>query len=109
MTSKKCLTPEWQGGVISFGVTVLGMIQSVVRYLFLPFAVCGIVIAARKYPAASGVIGVTVLYYLIPGTVGHTEIRYMVPMHGLLTVFAGVGVVWLLSRLRGARGSLRAD
>lgn len=109
VTSKKCLTPEWQGGVIGFYVTALGMIQSVVRYLFLLFVVCGIVIAARRYPAATGVMGVTVLYYLIPGTVGHAEIRYMLPMHGLLTVFAGVGVIWLLSRLRGTPGSLRAD
>ena len=28
----------WQGGVIAFGVNVLGMIQSVARYLFLPLA-----------------------------------------------------------------------
>jgi hypothetical protein len=37
----------------------------------------------------SCVLLVTILYYLVPGTVGHTEIRYVLPMHALLTVFAG--------------------
>ncbi len=41
VTSKKCLPPHWQGGVLAFGVNVLGMIQSVARYLFLPFAAFG--------------------------------------------------------------------
>ena len=48
---------------------------------------------------------VTVLYYLVPGTAAHTEIRYVLPMHGLLFVFAGAGFE-LLRRLQGARGSL---
>jgi hypothetical protein len=38
------------------------------------------------------VLLVTVLYYLVPGTAAHTEIRYVLPMHGLLIVFAGAGV-----------------
>ena len=28
------------------------------------------------------------LYYLVPGTAAHTEIRYVLPMHGLLIVFS---------------------
>jgi hypothetical protein len=32
---------------------------------------------------------VTILYYLVPGTAAHTEIRYVLPMHALLIVFAG--------------------
>ena len=46
---------------------------------------------------------VTVLYYLVPGTAGHTEIRYVLPMHGLLIVFAGAAIEWLLDPVnRGA-------
>ncbi len=35
----------------------------------------------------------TVVYYLVPGTIGHTEIRYVLPMHAALIVFAGLGFV----------------
>jgi hypothetical protein len=40
---------------------------------------------------------VTVIYYLVPGSVAHTEIRYVLPMHGMLTVFAAAGIDRLLS------------
>jgi len=43
----------------------------------------------------------TVLYYLVPGTSAHTEIRYVLPMHGLLIVFASVGIVHLIRLIRG--------
>jgi 4-amino-4-deoxy-L-arabinose transferase-like glycosyltransferase len=92
VTSQKCLTPAWQGGVIAFGVNVLGMIQSVARYLFLPLAAFGIYVAARRDMIVTVVFLVTILYYLVPGTAAHTEIRYVLPMHGLLTVFAAAAV-----------------
>jgi hypothetical protein len=41
---------------------------------------------------------VTILYYLVPGTAAHTEIRYVLAMHGLLIVFASVGIVRLIKR-----------
>jgi hypothetical protein len=41
---------------------------------------------------------VTMLYYLVPGTSAHTEIRYVLPMHGLLILFAGVAIDWFVSR-----------
>jgi hypothetical protein len=44
---------------------------------------------------------VTVHYYLVPGTAAHTEIRYVLPMHGLLIVFASVGIVQLIRMIRG--------
>jgi hypothetical protein len=91
VTSAKCLPPERQGGVIAFGVTLLGMVQSVSRYLFLPLAAFGIYVAVRREPRLCGILLVTVLYYLVPGAVGHTEIRYVLPMHALLIVFAGCG------------------
>lgn len=97
VTSQKCLTPAWQGGVLAFGVNGLGMIQSVTRYLFLPLAAFGIYVAARKDMLATAVFLVTVLYYLVPGTAAHTEIRYVLPMHAMLTVFAAAAVDRLLS------------
>jgi 4-amino-4-deoxy-L-arabinose transferase-like glycosyltransferase len=89
VTSRKCLPPERQSGVLAFGVNALGMIQSIVRYLFLPLAAFGIFVAIRIDWRLSCVLLVTILYYLVPGTAAHTEIRYVLPMHGLLVVFAG--------------------
>ncbi len=105
VTSQKCLAPAWQGGVVAFGVNVLGMIQSVARYLFLPLAAFGIYVAARRDMLATAVFLVTILYYLVPGTTGHTEIRYVLPMHGLLSVFAAVAVCALSTRLLSFRSS----
>jgi len=93
VTSAKCLSPQRQGGVLAFAVNVLGMIQSVVRYLFLPLAAVGIWLGVRRDRRLSCILLVTVLYYLVPGTAAHTEIRYVLPMHGLLTVFAGYAIV----------------
>lgn len=104
VTSRKCLPQAWQGGVMGFGVNLLGMVQSVVRYLFLPLAAFGIYLAVRGNRVAAGVLGVAILYYLIPGTAAHTEIRYVLPMHGLLIVFAGVAVNWLINRVKGTPG-----
>lgn len=93
VTSKKCLPPERQGGVLAAGVNVLGMVQSVVRHLLLPLVAFGLFRALRQDWRISGLLLMTVLYYLVPGTAGHTEIRYVLPMHGLLIVFAGAGLI----------------
>ena len=98
VTSSKCLPENWQGGALAFGVNVLGMAQSVVRYLFLPLAAFGIYAGIRHDWRMSGLMLVTILYYLVPGTSAHTEIRYVLPMHGLLIVFASVGIVHLIKR-----------
>jgi hypothetical protein len=101
VTSRKCLPPQWQGGVIAFGVNLLGMIQSVVRYLFLPVAAFGIYVAVRMDLRLTCLLLVTVLYYLVPGTAAHTELRYVLPMHGLLIVFAGAAISAFLDRITG--------
>jgi 4-amino-4-deoxy-L-arabinose transferase-like glycosyltransferase len=101
VTSEKCLPPKRQGGVVALGVNVLGMIQSVVRYLFLPLAAFGVYVAARRNFRITCLLLITVLYYLVPGTIGHTEIRYVLPMHGLLIVFASVGTDYLIRLIRG--------
>ena len=104
VTSGKCLPERWQSGVLAFGVNVLGMIQSVVRYLFLPLAALGLYVAARINWRVTFLMLATILYYLGPGTVGHTEIRYVLPMHGLLIVFAAVGVDYLIRLIVAKRG-----
>ena len=101
LTSKKCLPERWQGGVVALAVNTLGMIQSVVRYLFLPLAAFGIYAAARIDWRVTFLLLVTILYYLVPGTAAHTEIRYVLPMHGVLIVFAGAGVSELIRVIRG--------
>jgi hypothetical protein len=108
VTAGKCLSPHWQGGVVAFGVNVLGMVQSVVRYLFLPLAAFGIYVATRRNWRISCLLLVTVLYYLVPGTSAHTEIRYVLPMHGLLIVFAGFAIEWVVSR-KGAKKDAEAQ
>jgi 4-amino-4-deoxy-L-arabinose transferase-like glycosyltransferase len=101
VTSKKCLPEHWQSGFLATSVNVLGAIQSVARYLFLPFAAFGIYAALRSDWRLSCLLLVTVLYYLVPGTAAHTEMRYVLPMHGILIVFASVGIVQLIRKIRG--------
>ena len=92
VTSEKSLPQNWRGGLVAFSVNMLGMIQSVARYLFLPLAAFGIYVSARRNWRLTCLLLVTVLYYLVPGTTAHTEIRYVLPMHGILIVFAGAAI-----------------
>jgi len=101
VTSRKCLPATWQDGILAFAVNVLGSIQSVVRYLFLPLAAFGIYVAVRKDWRVSCLLLVTVVYYLVPGTAAHTEIRYVLPMHGILIVFASAAIVESIRLIRG--------
>ncbi|HEX5875592.1 MAG TPA: glycosyltransferase family 39 protein [Pyrinomonadaceae bacterium] len=103
VTSRKCLPPQWQSGIVAVGVNALGMIQSVVRYLFLPLAAFGIYVGVRRDWRVSLLLLVTVVYYLVPGTAAHTEIRYILPMHGVLIVFAGAAVDYIVQKIRVIR------
>lgn len=107
VTSKKCLPAAWQGGPLAPFVNLLGMLQSVLRYVLLPLMLLGVVLATGRGPRAGAVILTVILYYLIVGSVLHTELRYGLPMQALLFVFAGLAVgktVWSLkSRFRGQK------
>jgi hypothetical protein len=103
VTSRKCLTPAWQGGVLGIGVNVLGMFQSVARYLLLPLAAIGCWMATRRDWLISSLLFATMFYYLVPGTFAHTEIRYVVMLHWLLPIFAGLAVVTLGQTLHNRR------
>jgi 4-amino-4-deoxy-L-arabinose transferase-like glycosyltransferase len=107
VTSRKCLPPRWQGGVVAMFVNGLGMLQSVLRYILLPLMLLGVILAVRLDWRTTGIMSATVFYYWVVGSLIHTHIRYGLPMQALLTVFAGVAcwrinafVVKTLKRLR---------
>jgi hypothetical protein len=102
MTSKKCLPPASQGGAFAVLVDGLGMLQSVLRYLLLPIMILGLVLAFRLDWRMTALIMATVLYYLVIGSLIHTHIRYGLPMHALLTIFAGLAL-WRLKELLVSR------
>jgi 4-amino-4-deoxy-L-arabinose transferase-like glycosyltransferase len=105
VTSRKCLPVAWQGGVIAASVNLLGMIQSVARYLLLPLAAWGVWLGARRDFFTTALLLTTVLYYLVPGSAAHTELRYVLPMHALLPVFAGLGICRLAEASMRSRRS----
>ena len=92
VTAEKTLSPARQGGAFAFLVKVLGMIQSVVRTIVLPLMLVGVVIAWRRDWRMTALLLVTVLYYLFTLGIGHSEIRYGLPMQALFLVFAAVAL-----------------
>lgn len=103
VTSTKTLPADKRGGLLALAVNVLGMVQSVSRYLLLPMAVLGIAVGLRRHWQVTLLMMATVVYYLGPGTFAHTELRYVLPMHCVLSVFAGFGCAFvgqLLSKRR---------
>jgi len=113
VTSRKCLPVEWQGGALALLVNLLGMIQSVFRYIALPLMICGMWLALRRGRAMTGLILTTVLYYLVIGSMLHTEIRYGLPMQALLLIFAAfplAKIVWSLeSRVWSPKSNTEAQ
>jgi 4-amino-4-deoxy-L-arabinose transferase-like glycosyltransferase len=106
VTPAKSLPANWQGGLVAMIVKGLGMIQSVSRYVLLPLAALGVWLAWRKSWRLTLLLLATIFYYLVPGSVGHTEIRYVAPIHSLLPIFAAltieIGIAWVSSRRRRA-------
>ena len=105
VTSRKCLSPPRQGGVLGVMVNALGMLQSVARYALLPLAVIGCWFAARQNWMISSLLFATIFYYLVPGTLAHTEIRYVLTLHWLLPIFAGLALITLGQFIRNRRAS----
>ena len=92
VTSRKTLPSNWQGGIVGFAVNTLGAIQSVWRTLALPLMLVGVWLAFRHDKTATWLLLSTVLYYLATMAIGHSEIRYGLPMQAILIIFAGVTV-----------------
>jgi 4-amino-4-deoxy-L-arabinose transferase-like glycosyltransferase len=107
VTSKKSLPPQSQGAIISFLVNVLGMMQSVLRYLLLPLMLVGIYFGVRSDWRSSALILTTIFYYLVVGSLMHTHIRYGLPMQALLTIFAAVAAVKLVGLINQSVGLRR--
>lgn len=103
VTSRKCLSPARQGGVLALVVNGLGMAQSVTRYALLPLVIIGCGFAARTNWPVTSLFLATILYYLVPGTVGHAEIRYVLTLHWILPIFAGMAIVSLAALVRRRR------
>jgi len=103
VTSAKCLSPARQGGVLAFAVNLLGMLQSVARYLLLPLAIIGGWFAARRNWAITSLLFATIFYYLVPGSLAHSEIRYVLTLHWLLPIFGGIAVVAFARLIRNRR------
>ena len=99
VTSSKCLTPGWQTGVLAFSVNLVGMAQSVFRHIALPLIICGVWLALRRDRYMAGLLVTTVLYYWVVGSTLHTEIRYGLPMHALLLIFAALCVIAISDQL----------
>ncbi len=92
VTSSKCLPESLQGGLLGFFVNTLGALQSVMRYLLLPLILCGTVFAWLKDRSMTLLIFITIIYYMLTLSIGHSEARYGLPMQALLLVFAGLAV-----------------
>ena len=97
VTAPKTLSPNRQGGLLAFAVNALGAIQSVWRWLALPLMLVGIWLAFRQSRVATWLLLSTVFYYLATMAIGHSEIRYGLPMQAILIVFAGVAVSRLVA------------
>jgi ABC-type multidrug transport system fused ATPase/permease subunit len=98
VTSRKCLPESMQGGVVALAVTVLGMVQSVLRYCALPLMLVGVWLAFKLDWRVTTSLLSTILYYLVVGSALHSEIRYGLPMQTLLFVFAGLTVGEVVSQ-----------
>src|SRR6185295_15235816 len=109
VTSARCLPASWQKGIVAGGVKALGMIQSVTRYALLPLALVGVWLAARRDWPVTSLFLAAIVSYLGPGTFVHPEIRYALPMHWLLPIFAGLSLSLIDAKFRERWISVRAS
>ena len=103
ITSKKTLPAAWQGSPLAIPITLLGMVQSVYRYLALPLILGGLYFALRLKRQVTWLLLASVLYYLIIGSALHMEIRYGLAMQSLLLIFAAVCIMQVVDWIRGRR------
>jgi 4-amino-4-deoxy-L-arabinose transferase-like glycosyltransferase len=108
VTAQKTLPENRQRGILAFVVKILGAIQSMWRWVALPLMLIGIWLAFRQNRVATWLLLSTVVYYLATLAIGHSEIRYGLPMQAILIVFAGVTVSQLPSRTRHAWKRMRS-
>jgi 4-amino-4-deoxy-L-arabinose transferase-like glycosyltransferase len=107
VTGQKTLPAAGPGRVLAPAVNILGMLQSVLRWLLLPLALCGLWLALRRHRIMTGLLLATVLYYLLTLSFMHSELRYGLPMHGLLMVWAGLAITSLPKVIQTSIGTLK--
>jgi hypothetical protein len=98
VTSRKCLPQGWAASPLGWGVNLLGMLQSVLRYVLLPLMLIGSYLALRRDWREGALLLTIILYYLVVGSILHTELRDGLPMQALLFVFAGLTAETVWSR-----------
>lgn len=94
-TPEKCLAEGSRGGLVAGGITVLGWLQSVSRFVAIPLAAAGVIFGWMLSRRLAVLPLAAVIYYLFTSSLAHTELRYVLPMHALLVVFAGAAVAEL--------------
>lgn len=104
VTSKKTLPADMWGGPLALAVNVLGMVQSVLRWILIPLIAGGLFLAFRRDRMITGLLLATVLYYLVVSSFLHAELRYVLPMHALLHTWAAVALVSLATAAASLRG-----
>ena len=109
VTAQKTLPENRQRGILGFAVNILGAIQSVWRWLALPLMFVGVWLAFRQNRVATWFLLATLGYYLATLAIGHSEIRYGLPMQAILIVFAGVTISLLPSLARSTFQRLRPN
>jgi hypothetical protein len=92
VTAAKTLPADLQNGLLALFVNILGMVQSLWRFLELPLILVGSVLAFRNARPVSILLASTVAYYLVTLAVGHSEIRYGLPMQAIFVVLAAAAV-----------------
>jgi dolichyl-phosphate-mannose-protein mannosyltransferase len=107
VTSNKTLPAYMSSGPLALSVNVLGMIQSVLRWMLVPLIVAGLFLTFRREARLTGLLLATVLYYLMVSSFLHAELRYALPMHALLHILAAVTLVSLATMPRSVGASLR--
>ncbi len=107
VTAEKSLPLARRGGILAFAVNLLGMVQSVFRWLAVPLILVGLWFAIRRDVLPTWVLLATVLYYLFSLSFMHSELRYGLPMHSLLLVWAGLATICLPAIVRGALANLK--
>ncbi len=100
VTARKCLPVKRQGGVLALLVNTIGAAQSIMSHLELPLILVGLFFAWRANWRVTALLLVTILYYALTLSVGHSEIRYGLPMQALLLVFAGLGGYRLVEAIK---------
>jgi hypothetical protein len=97
VTAQKTLPENRQREVLGLAVNALGAIQSMWRWLALLLMLAGVWLAFRQNRVATWLLVSTVAYYLATLAIGHSEIRYGLPMQAILIIFAAA----TLSQLPG--------